>query len=108
MQAVKARPPATTPALPAPHGAARALNEAEGLVRLVELSERRRREREAVEEAGGGQSEGFELAERELIEHTSHGDEHAPAKISRDAYAEGEEEPSSAEYGEADEEPLND
>ncbi|HEV2975338.1 MAG TPA: hypothetical protein VGX69_10165 [Solirubrobacteraceae bacterium] len=75
---------------------------------LLELSERRRREREAVDEAGGGQSEGFELAERELIEHTSHGDEHAPAKISRDAYAEGEEEPSSAEYGEADEELLND
>lgn len=75
---------------------------------LLDLDERRRREREAVDEAGGGQSEGFELAERELIEHTSHGDEHAPAKISRDAYAEGEEEPSSAEYGEADGELLSD
>ena len=34
-----------------------------------------------MEEAGGGESEGFELAEQELIEHTSHGDEHAPAQI---------------------------
>jgi hypothetical protein len=56
-----------------------------------------------VDEAGGGQSEGFELAEQELIEHTSHGDEHTPARISQDAEAR-EEEPSSAEYGEADEE----
>ncbi len=75
---------------------------------LLDLDERRRKEREAVEEAGGGESEGFELAEQELIEHTSHGDEHAPAKIARDGYAEGEEERSDAEYGEADEELLND
>jgi hypothetical protein len=27
-----------------------------------------------VEEAGGGESEGFEQAERELIEHAEHGD----------------------------------
>ncbi len=71
---------------------------------LLDLDERRRKERAAVEEAGGGQSEGFELAERELIEHTSHGDEHAPAKIARDAFAERDAEPSDAEYGEADEE----
>ncbi|HEX3432690.1 MAG TPA: hypothetical protein VHT25_01370 [Solirubrobacteraceae bacterium] len=72
---------------------------------LLSLSERRRREREAVDEAGGGQSEGFELAEQELIEHTSHGDGHSPAKISRDAYGEGDsEEPTACEYGEADEE----
>jgi hypothetical protein len=75
---------------------------------LAELSERRRKEREAVEEAGGGQSEGFEQAERELIEHTSHGDGHATAKISQDAYKEGEEEPTEAEYGEADQEQLSD
>jgi hypothetical protein len=73
-----------------------------------ELSERRRKEREAVEEAGGGQSEGFELAEQELIEHTSHGDEHAPAKISRDAFNEGDDEVTDGEYGEADEEHLRD
>jgi hypothetical protein len=72
---------------------------------LLDLGERRRKERQAVEEAGGGQSEGFELAEQELIEHTSHGDGHAPAKIARDAYGEGvEEEPTECEYGEADEE----
>jgi hypothetical protein len=75
---------------------------------LRELSERRHKEREAVEEAGGGQSEGFELAEQELIEHTSHGDEHAPAKISRDAFNEGDEEATGSEYGEADEEHLPD
>lgn len=75
---------------------------------LLDLSERRRKEREAVEEAGGGESEGFELAEQELIEHTSHGDQHAPAKIARDAWREGEEEPTQAEYGEADEEQLSD
>jgi hypothetical protein len=73
-----------------------------------ELSERRRKEREAVEEAGGGQSEGFELAEQELIEHTSHGDEHAPAKISRDAFNEGDDEVTDGEYSEADEEHLRD
>jgi hypothetical protein len=30
-----------------------------------------------LEEAGQGESEGFEQAERELIEHASHGDQHA-------------------------------
>jgi hypothetical protein len=76
---------------------------------LVSLSERRRHEREAVDEAGGGQSEGFELAEQELIEHTSHGDGHSPAKISRDAFGEGDsEQPPEDEYGEADEEHLTD
>jgi hypothetical protein len=75
---------------------------------LLDLDERRRREREAVEEAGGGESEGFELAEQELIEHASHGDGHAPAKISQDAFREGVEEPSQSEYGEADEEHLSD
>jgi hypothetical protein len=75
---------------------------------LLDLDERRRKEREAVEEAGGGESEGFEQAEQELIEHTSHGDEHAPAKITQDAFGEGEEEASGAEYGEADEEHLTD
>jgi hypothetical protein len=73
---------------------------------LLELSERRRKEHEAVEEAGGGQSEGFELAEQELIEHTSHGDQHAPAKITQHAAAESEQD--DASYGEADEEHLTD
>ena len=64
------------------------------------------RKRRAVEEAGGGESEGFELAEQELIEHTSHGDDHTPARILRDA--EPDEELTDAVYGEADEEILTD
>jgi hypothetical protein len=69
---------------------------------LRELEERRREARRSIEEAGGGESEGFELAEQELIEHASHGDEHTPARIMRDAAAE----PASGDslYGEADEE----
>jgi len=67
-----------------------------------ELDQRRREERRAVEEAGGGESEGFELAEEELIEHSSHGDEHRPARIMRDAAAESDSD--DATYGEADEE----
>ncbi len=67
-----------------------------------DLEQRRREERRAVEEAGGGESEGFELAEAELIEHSSHGDEHAPSRIMRDAAAETDAD--DATYGEADEE----
>jgi hypothetical protein len=73
---------------------------------LLELTERRRRERAAVEEAGGGQAEGFEMAEQELIDHASHGDEHAPARITQDAPP--EEEPADTDYGEADTEHLTD
>jgi hypothetical protein len=69
---------------------------------LPELEERRREERRSVEEAGGGQSEGFELAEQELIEHASHGDEHTPARIMRDAAA--EDAAGDGLYGEADQE----
>jgi hypothetical protein len=69
-----------------------------------ELSKRRREERMAVEEGGGGESEGFELSEQELIDHTSHGDQHSPFRIMRDAGP--EEEQSGSVYGEADEEHL--
>lgn len=69
--------------------------------------ERHREERRSVEEAGGGESEGFELAEQELIEHTSHGDEHRPARIMRDADG-PEEESCQSVYGEADSERLDD
>jgi hypothetical protein len=72
-----------------------------------ELEERRREARKAVDEAGGGESEGFELAEEELIEHTSHGDGHSPARIMRDAAAETPDDERAA-YGEADEEHLPD
>jgi hypothetical protein len=67
-----------------------------------ELAERRRNERMAVEEAGGGQSEGFELSEQELIQHASHGDEQTLARIMYDAGPE-EEAPRSV-YSEADQE----
>ena len=73
----------------------------------AESARRRHEERRAVEEAGGGESEGFELAEQELIEHASHGDEHTPARIMRDAEL-LEEEPTDAVYGEADEERISD
>ena len=69
----------------------------------MDLWKRRRKERQAVDEAGGGVSEGFELAEEELIEHASHGDGLSTAEILRQA---GREEPeiSDAVYGEADDE----
>ncbi len=74
---------------------------------LMNRNERHREERRAVEEAGGGEAEGFELAEQALIEHASHGDEHSPARIMRDANG-IDEEPSEATYGEADSEHLSD
>jgi hypothetical protein len=73
---------------------------------ILELSERRRKERLAVEEAGGGESEGFELTEQELIQHASHGDDQTSARIIYDAGP--EEEPPRATYGEPDEEHLLD
>jgi len=51
-------------------------------------------------EGGEGEAEGFELAEEELIENASHGDQkHFP-----DGDAPAPEEPSEAVYGEPDEE----
>ncbi len=75
-----------------------------------DLERRRREERRAVDEAGGGESEGFELAEQELVEHTSHGDGHAPFRIIADGNQETPADPAdeSVEYGEADEEHLTD
>ena len=73
---------------------------------LSDLEERRRAERMAVDEGGGGESEGFELSEQELIDHASHGDQHRPFRIMRDAGPEEEE--SDSVYGEADEEHLVD
>ena len=51
-------------------------------------------------EAGEGESEGFEEAERELIENASHGD---TSPDPTDLAGEPEPERSEAEYGEADE-----
>lgn len=76
---------------------------------IMGRAERHREERRAVDEAGGGESEGFEVAERDLVEHASHGDQHAPSRITRDA-AGLDEDAESAEsvYGEADSEQPND
>ena len=52
---------------------------------IHDLEQRRAEERRAVDEAGGGEAEGFEQAEQELIEHASHGDEHNTTPIFRDA-----------------------
>ena len=75
----------------------------------MDAADRERKKREAmepVEEAGGGVSEGFEQSEKLLIDHTSHGDQHAARKIIMDA--EGVDEEIGAIdpelYGEADEE----
>lgn len=51
-------------------------------------------------EGGEGEAEGFELAEKELEEHASHGDQHRFP----DSDVPDPEEPQSAEYGEPDEE----
>ena len=53
-----------------------------------------------VAEGGGGESEGFELAEEELIDNASHGDQ----KRFPNRDASPPEEPTEAAFGEADEE----
>jgi hypothetical protein len=73
---------------------------------IMDRAARHREERRAVEEAGGGQSEGFELAEQDLIDHASHADQHTPARIMRDAGP--DEESADSVYGEADSEHLGD
>ena len=60
-----------------------------------------------VYEAGGGEAEGFELAERDLVRNASHDDGEAFPEL--DAFSpELESDRSSAEYGEADEEEPSD
>jgi hypothetical protein len=59
--------------------------------------------RRPLAEAGQGESEGFEEAERELIEHASHGDQHAARRVLEDAPA-GSEDGGAADAGEADRE----
>ena len=74
----------------------------------MDRAARHREERRAVEEAGGGQSEGFELAERDLVDHASHGDQHTPARIMRDAGPDEGEASDDSVYGEADSEHSGD
>ena len=52
-------------------------------------------------EAGEGEAEGFEQAEHELIEHASHGDQHAARQAIEDAPPEADDS-RAAEAGEAD------
>ena len=63
---------------------------------------------EPLIEAGEGESEGFELAEEDLIEHASHGDQHTDRVIGRDALGFDDPEEDPGVYGEADEEDLRD
>ena len=64
------------------------------------LERRREQEQRAVREAGGGEAEGFEDAEEELIEHASHGD---PSPDPTDVAGKPEDF-EGGEYGEADHE----
>jgi hypothetical protein len=52
-------------------------------------------------EAGQGEAEGFELSEQELVEHASHGDQHAARRALEDAPREADD-ARAAEGGEAD------
>ncbi len=54
-----------------------------------------------LSEAGEGESEGFELAEAELQEHASHGDEHSAGRIIQDALGPDEDD-RAAPSGEGD------
>jgi hypothetical protein len=52
-------------------------------------------------EAGQGESEGFEQAEQELIEHASHGDQHAARRTIDDA-TEEQDDARAAQQGDPD------
>jgi hypothetical protein len=54
-----------------------------------------------VAEGGGGEAEGFEEAERELVEHASHGDQHAARRAIEDA-PDSSDDTRAAEAGDAD------
>jgi hypothetical protein len=56
-----------------------------------------------VNEAGGGEAEGFEQSEELLVEHASHGDEQSAHAVLHDQGS-GEEEIAAGAYGEADSE----
>jgi hypothetical protein len=67
---------------------------------------RRREANRPLEEAGEGESEGFELAEADLIDHASHGDMHGTGPIIRDARTDEDatRAPDDDTFGEADQE----
>jgi hypothetical protein len=68
---------------------------------MDEREDRHAEERRPVEEAGGGESEGFEEAEELLEEHATHGD--PGPDPTRMAGEPEEREGADAEYGDADE-----
>jgi hypothetical protein len=55
-------------------------------------------------EAGEGEAEGFEQAERDLTEHATHSDEHAARRVIQDAPLERDDDARAARSGDADEE----
>ena len=59
-----------------------------------------------VAEAGGGEAEGFEQAEDLLVEHASHGDQHAARRAIEDAPGTSDDARAAA-AGEADHEPSS-
>src|SRR5882757_10623275 len=61
-----------------------------------------------VYEAGGGESEGFEMAEEELIEHSEQGPARPEVEVHVREEELSEEENSSESYGEGDEEQNRD
>lgn len=66
---------------------------------MTDFLERRREERRPVEEAGGGEAEGFEQAEELLVKNAENWESRSPL---HDAFP--AEEAGSIEYGEADHE----
>src|SRR3982751_5423988 len=57
-----------------------------------------------VYQAGGGEQDGFEMAEEELIEHTEHGPAKPEVQVRVREEQISEDENRTVEYGEADEE----
>lgn len=56
-----------------------------------------------VREGGGGESEGFEIAEEDLIRHASHADDHSDSIVIRNASTpEKESDRQTGEFGEGD------
>ena len=59
-------------------------------------------------EAGEGESEGYELAEEDLIAHARHDDQHGTTPVTHDAAGFDDPETADVEYGEEDEEEKED
>jgi hypothetical protein len=74
--------------------------DAEDYARFARFERRREEAMRPGLEAGEGESEGFELAEAELIEHASHGDQQSAHAVLHHQGA--REEPSAVDYSEPD------